>query len=173
MSFQLDHNDVFDAAIPDGDYEVVIKRVGENVTQGGAEYAEFDLIIRNDVEQPNKNNHIFHKAWKTKATGEYNSKSFNIIGKAAKLQNGKVYSSLEDLFRDFENRPVRVRVKNETSEHNGKTYDNLNVKNWGETKIEGQVRHVYKEQAASQAANQAFSAPPDQEFQISDDDLPF
>jgi chromatin segregation and condensation protein Rec8/ScpA/Scc1 (kleisin family) len=173
MSFQLDHNDVFSAAIPDGEYEVVIKRVGENVTQNGAEYAEFDLIIRNDVEQPNKNNHIFHKAWKTKATGEYNSKSFNIIGKAAKLQNGKVYSSLEDLFRDFENRAVRVRVKNETSQHNGTTYENLNVKNWVETKIDGPIRHVYKEQAAQNAANQAFSAPYESEFQISDDDLPF
>ena len=169
----MNHDDIFDTNIPDGEYEVVIKRVGENVTQGGAEYAEFDLVIRNDIEQPNKNNHIFHKVWKAKATGEYSPKSFNLIGKAAQLQNGKTYSSLEDLFRDYEGRPVRVRVKNETSEYNGKTYENLNVKMWEKTKIDGPVRHVHKEQAARDAANQAFSIPPDSQLNISDDDLPF
>jgi hypothetical protein len=172
MTFQLNHDDTFDANIPDGDYEVLITRVAENVTQGGAEYTEFNLVIRNDIEQPNKNNHIFHKVWKAKATGEYSSKSFNVIGKAAKLPNGKVYSSLDDLFKDFEGRPVRVRIKNETSEYNGKTYENVNVKIWGETKIDGPVRHVHKDKAARDAANDAFSNPYGQ-IDISDDDLPF
>ena len=170
MTFQLDHNDIFDANIPDGEYEVLILRAGENVTQGGAEYAELDLVIRNDIEQPNKNNHIFHKIWKAKATGEYSPKSFNIVGKAAQLPNGKVYSSLDELFREFEGKAVRVKIKNETSEYNGKTYENVNVKAWDKTRIEGAVRHVNKDQAAKEAANQAFSGG---QLDISDDDLPF
>ena len=101
MTFQLNHDDTFEANIPDGEFEVVIKSVEENVTQGGAEYCQFDLVIRNDIEQPNKNNHIFHKVWRTKATGEYNPKSFNVIGKAAQLPNGKVYSSLKNYSRIF------------------------------------------------------------------------
>ena len=55
----------------------------------------------------------------TKATGEYNPKSFNVIGKSAQLPNGKVYSTLQELFEDFIGRAVRVRVKNEESQHNG------------------------------------------------------
>lgn len=173
MVFQLNHDDTFEMNIPDGDYEVVIKRVAENVTPGGAEYVEIDMIVRNDVEQPNKNSHIFHKIWKAKASGEYSSKSFNIVGKAAQIPNGKVYKTMEELFADFEGKAARVRVKNETSEHNGRTYENVNVKMWGSTKIDGPVRHVYKEQAARNAVDQAFSIPSDHELNISDDDLPF
>ena len=173
MSFQLNHDDVFNPSVPDGEYEVVIKSVEENVTQNGAEYCQFDLVIRNDIDQTNQNNHIFHKVWRTKATGEYNPKSFNVIGKAAVLPNGKNYSSMQELFQDFIGRPVRVRVKNETSEHNGQTYENLNVKQWSETRINAPVRHVYKEQQARQAADLAFSMPPDSQLNISDDDLPF
>ena len=173
MTFQLNHDDTFDANVPDGEYEVVIKSVGENVTQGGTEYCQFDLVIRNDIDQTNKNNHIFHKVWRAKATGEYNPKSFNVIGKAANLPNGKVYSSLEELFDEFVGKAVRVRVKNETSQHNGNTYENLNVKQWSASRFQGAVRHIHKEQAARQAANEAFSMPPDQQFSISDDDLPF
>jgi hypothetical protein len=173
MTFQLNHDDTFDANIPDGEFEVIIKSVEENVTQGGAEYCQFDMIIRNDVEQPNQNNHIFHKVWRAKATGEYNPKSFNIIGKAAELPNGKVYSSMEELFQDFIGRVVRVRVKNETSEYNGQTYENLNVKQWTPTRMMGASRHVFREQAARQAANDAFSIPPDHQLNISDNDLPF
>lgn len=173
MTFQLNHDDTFEANIPDGEFEVVIKSVEENVTQGGAEYCQFDLVIRNDIEQPNKNNHIFHKVWRTKATGEYNPKSFNVIGKAAQLPNGKVYSTLQELFEDFLGRAVRVRVKNEESQHNGTTYHNLNVKQWIPTRIQGAVRHVHKEQQARQAASEAFSIPPDSQLNIADDDLPF
>ena len=35
MTFQLNHDDTFEANIPDGEYEVVIKTVEENVTQNG------------------------------------------------------------------------------------------------------------------------------------------
>ena len=159
MMFQMNHDDVFNAEIPDGEYEVFIKTVEENVTENGAEYCQFDLIIRNDIPQPNQNNHIFHKVWRKKDTGEYNPKSFNAIGKAARLPNGKAYSSMEELFQDFIGRPVRVKVKNETSQYNGNTYENLNVKNWSLTKMNGPVRHVSREQQARQAANQAFSMP--------------
>ena len=140
-----------------------------------------DLIIRNDVPQPNKNSHIFHKVWRTKATDEYNPKTFNVIGKAAQLPNKKTYNTMEELFADFEGRPVRVRVKNEKSQGNdGITYDNLNIKMWEKTKIDGQVRHVRKEKQQTdgltypppnqQAANNGFYGS---QITIRDEDLPF
>lgn len=174
MAFKLDHDDVFDMNIPDGEYEVFINKVTENVTQGGSEYCEVDLIIRNDVSQPCRNNHIFHKIWRAKATGEYSPKSFNIIGKAVQLPNGKSYLSMEELFADFAGRPARVRIKNETSEYNGKTYENVNVKAWEPTKIDGPVRHVLKEKTAppqQQASNDGFFGQ--QQITIRDEDLPF
>jgi Protein of unknown function (DUF669) len=177
MAFQLDHDNIFELNVPDGEYEVFINSVGENVTQNGSEYIQVDLIIRNDVSQPSRNGHIFHKIWRTKATGEYNPKNFNIIGKAAELPNKKSYHSMEELFDDLRGRPVRVKVKNEKSEYNGKEYENLNVKAWEKTKIDGPIRHVKKEQQqqtqqqTQRAGNDGFFGG--SQITIRDEDLPF
>ena len=86
---------------------------------------------------------MFHRIWKAKATGKYDMRFFNTIGAAAQLQKGKQYSSIEELFKDFLGKPVRVTVKNETSEYNGKTYENLNVKRWEKTKFP-ELAHKFK-----------------------------
>ena len=138
MTFNLDFNDVFEGAksIPDGDYEVVINQCGENATPNGAEYIEFDLIIRNDVVQQYQNKHIFHKVWKEKKTGKYNMKTFNTIGKACQLQNGKTYKTFQELLEDFVLKTARVTIKNEESEYKGKTYINANVY-WNQSTFPG------------------------------------
>ena len=43
--------------LPAGDYEFIINSVQENATQSGAESIQFDLIVRNDLDQamPNTN----------------------------------------------------------------------------------------------------------------------
>ena len=169
--FNLDFNDVFEGGkIDDGYYEVVVNRCNEDATPGGAEYTEFDLIIRNDIDQPNQNKHIFHKVWKSKADQKYNMKQFNTIGKACQLQNGKSYSSFNDLLNDFEGKTALVFVKNETSEYNGKTYENLNVKMWQETKYP-QLQHQFKQKegGSTASAQQDFNGP----VNVQDDDLPF
>ncbi|MBC2005590.1 hypothetical protein HCA78_17665, partial [Listeria booriae] len=58
-----------------------------------------------------------------------------------------------------------VSVKNETSEYNGKTYNNLNVKSWAESKIPGPSNHQFKAKDIAQQDNQPMN--------ITDDDLPF
>lgn len=150
-TFSLDFNDVFEGQghVADGDYEVVVNRCSEGATPGGAEYIEFDLIIRNDVDQEHKNMHIFHKIWKAKETGKYNMKSFNTIGKACQLQNGKNYKSLKELLDDFEYKTAIVNVKNEESEYGGKTYNNLNVKYWTLSKLTGPMNHQFKDKTVS------------------------
>lgn len=135
MAFTLDYNDVFEGSLQDGIYEVVINKVIPKVTPGGTEYVQFDLIVRNDVEQKFKNSHIFHSVWKAKATGKYNPKSFNTIGKACQLQNGKVYNSFDEMLEDFEKKVCRVRVKNEIDTYQGKTTENTNVKDWVQTEL--------------------------------------
>jgi hypothetical protein len=172
--FSLDFNDVFEGQgkIVDGDYEVIINRCSEGATPGGAEFIEFDLIIRNDVDQAHKNMHIFHKVWKAKDTGKYNMKTFNTIGKACQLQNGKSYKSLEELLGDFYKKTAIVNVKNEESEYNGKTYNNLNVKYWNKTKTSG-CNHQFKQSDSKDNASKTISELMAGGVEIQDDDLPF
>lgn len=173
MGFNLDFNDVFEGSgrIADGEYEIVIGRCSEGATPGGAEYIEFDLIIRNDVDQAHKNQHIFHKVWKAKDTNKYNMKTFNTIGKACQLQNGKTYKSLNELLDDYVYKTALVNVKNEDSEYNGKSYTNTNVKFWTPSKLQGPSRHQFKKD--DNAGGKTFDELMSSGVPVSDDDLPF
>ncbi|EMK0855209.1 DUF669 domain-containing protein [Listeria monocytogenes] len=142
--FKVDHNDAFSGGVENGTYEVVLYHANEDATKSGAEFINIDLIIRNDVNQKYQNAHIFHRIWKTKATNEYNSTALNTIAKAIQLPNGKDYNTINELLQDFLIKTCQVTVKNEESEYNGQTYNNLNVKAWGESKITGPLQHQFK-----------------------------
>ncbi|EAH3782414.1 DUF669 domain-containing protein [Listeria monocytogenes] len=165
MVFKLDTEDVFGGQVEDGVYEVIINHATEDATPSGAEYINVDLIIRNDINQKFKNAHIFHSIWKAKKNNQYNAKSINTIGKAVGLANGKEYNSLTEVLEDFALKTCRISVKNETSEYNGKTYNNLNVKSWAESKIPGPANHQFAAKDIAQQDNQPMN--------ITDDDLPF
>jgi hypothetical protein len=167
--FNLDFKDVYEGIgkVADGEYEVLVNKCEEGATPSGAEYIEFDLIIRNDFNQEYKNSHIFHKAWKTKADQKYNMKTFNTIGKACQLQNGKSYKNLKELLDDYVGKTAIVNVKNEESEYNGNTYNNTNVKYWTVSKLTGKHNHQFK--AKEGASNPVDNTSPT----VSDDDLPF
>src|SRR5690625_786228 len=102
--FNLDFENVYEGnggQVEDGWYEVVVNRCNEDATPSGAEYTEFDLVIRNDLDQPSKNMHIFEKNFKAKATGKYNMMIFNTIGKAWQRQKGNTYNSIQTLLGDL------------------------------------------------------------------------
>ena len=165
--FNLDFNNTFEgfAKIEDGVYEVVIDSAVEDATQGGSEFTNFTMTIRNDLDQPFKNQKIWERVWKAKATGKYNMTMFNTIGKAAQLQNGKTYNSFDELLADFKGKPLQVYVENETSEYNGKTYENLNVKQWKKTSFPD-VQHQFKQSNDE-------SKPNVSSVDITEDQLPF
>lgn len=165
--FSLDFNDTFSGSVENGTYEVVVDKVMVKTTTGGTEYVNFDLIIRNDFDQKFKNAHIFHSVWKSKETGKYNMKSFNTLGKACKLQNGKTYKSFDELLQDFEKKVCRVTVKNETSQYDGKTYENLNVKGWAESNVPV-CRHQFKAKENMTVSDMMAGG-----VEITDDILPF
>lgn len=169
--FSLDYTDVYEGTggrIADGDYEVIIKSVKEDVTPGGAEYVEFDVVIRNDFDQPHKNMHVFHKVWKAKETGKYNMKSFNTMGKAFQLQNGKTYNSFKELLDDFVLMTARANIKTEKSEYNGKEYENYRVF-FNQSKLTG-VSHNWNQSGDNSTNPAPMGQAP---VEISDDDLPF
>lgn len=172
--FSLDFENTFEGGgIADGTYEVLITHTGEDATKNGAEYASFRLTVRNDIDQKHKNQIVFEKIFKAKETGKYNMLMFNTIGKAAQLQKGKSYNSIDDLLADYLNKPLRVTVKNEESEYNGKTYNNLNVKKWEQTQFPS-VQHVHKKKDnAPSAGNSPSYTNPLPPLEVNDDDLPF
>ena len=165
MAFKFDFEDTFEGGLADGTYEVAIQSMTETATTNGAEHIAVVLVVRNDVNQKGKNGLIFHNIWKAKATGKYNKSMINTIGKYAKMSADKEYNSLQDVFDDLERKPLKVTVKNESSEYNGKTYENLNVKRWGFTELPN-VQHVFK---VKEQDNNLSDVPVD----ITEDDLPF
>ena len=169
--FKLDFNETFEGyqKIEDGVYEVIIDSAVEDATKGGAEFTNFTMTIRNDLDQPFKNQKIWHRNWKAKETGKYNMTMFNTIGKAAQLQNGKTYNSFEELLNDYRGKPLQVYVENEKSEYNGKTYENLNVKQWKPTAFPS-VQHQFRQSNNNQQNN---NGPLNDAPAISDPDLPF
>lgn len=171
--FKLDFENTFEGfqKIEDGVYEVVIDHATEDATQSGSEFTNFQMTIRNDLDQPFKNQKIWERVWKAKATGKYNMAMFNTIGKAAGLQSGKVYNSFDELLEDFRGKPVQVYVENETSEYNGNTYENLNVKQWRQSAFPS-VQHQFRQSNDNGQTNNN-SKPLQDAPTISDDDLPF
>ncbi|MBT2600905.1 MULTISPECIES: DUF669 domain-containing protein [unclassified Oceanobacillus] len=171
--FNLDFNNTFEGfqKIDDGVYEVVIESAAEDATQGGAEFTNFTMVIRNDLDQPFKNQKIWERVFKAKATGTYNMLMFNTIGKAAGLEPGKTYNTFDELLNDYRGKPLQVFVQNETSEYNGKTYENLNVKKWSPTKFPN-VQHQFKQKDKQSNNNDPFKGN-GEPINIQDDDLPF
>ena len=154
-NINLNFEDTFEGGIADGNYEVIITKMGEDATKGGTEYVDVRLTIRNDVNQKHKNQIIFHKIWKAKATGKYNMRNFN---------------TFDELLNEFVGKALKVNVKNETSEYNGQTYENLNVKNMKKTDFP-QIAHQFKsdDNNAAQANNPFASDAPN----VDTDNLPF
>ena len=167
MAFTLDFSQASNGTIKDGTYEAVIFNVLEDATPGGAEYMNFDMIIRNDVQQSYQNAHIFQRVWRAKDTGKYNAAMINTIAQAANLTDGKSYQSLKDLMNDFINHPVKVTVKNEKNEYKGKTYNDLNVKRWGKSDYPN-VQHQFKA-----GVKKTQPTVPNTDTAVDDDDLPF
>lgn len=172
--FSLDFNDTFTGGkVEDGTYEVIIERVNEDATPSGAEFTNFQMVIRNDIEQKFGNMKIWERIWRAKATGKYNMMMFNTIGKAAQLQSGKTYQNIDELLADYVGKALKVTVKNEKSEYNGKTYENLNVKKWENTEFPN-IQHQFKNSGNNTGgqAPQTGNTPIDN-TQVEAEDLPF
>ncbi|WP_195459703.1 DUF669 domain-containing protein [Pediococcus acidilactici] len=172
--FDLDYSEVTEMSVADGKYEAVINSASEDATKGGAQFINLDLIIRNDLKnQKFANAHIFSRVFKSKKDGKYPKGMIFAIGKAAGIPDKTHFESLEDYFQKLWHKPVLVTVKNEKSEYNDKTYENLNVKRWEVSKFP-EVQHKFKEtnNQQSNSSNDPF-ANGGQSIDISDDDLPF
>ena len=122
-------------SIKDGTYEVTIDLAKQDATQGGADFLDIRFRIRKDFQQEHQNNIIFHRIFAKKEDGKYPVGSIMNLAKAAGIPDGTKFSSLEDYLNQLEGKALKVTVKNEKSEWQGKTYENLNVKRMEVTEL--------------------------------------
>ena len=167
MAFNTDYNEVNESnVLPAGEYEVIIKYACGDVTKINMKaHIAITLVIRNDVDQSYKNKHIWYKLWKRKepsavdiSVGGYSIKQINTLSRAAGLQNGKSYDSLEDWFQDLQDKPIRVTTK--VDEQYGAEVQYVNESKYPD------CQHVYK--GKDTIPSSATDYDP-----VNDDELPF
>lgn len=169
--------------LPEGEYEVIIKSVGERATQNGKEETQLQLAVRNDLKQVPElketnakyaNRIIFVDEWKRTIDGEYKYKMDNFMHylNGVGVPEGTAIESLEQLFSMFRGKPVRVYVKQEENEYKGEKQIVNRVAPWNfkNTKFP-QVNHEWKEKDKAQSDNKFANA--NGPIDITDDDLPF
>ncbi|WP_170240479.1 DUF669 domain-containing protein [Streptococcus hyovaginalis] len=116
------------ASIKDGTYEVTIDKAAQDATKGGADFLNIQFRIRKDFQQDFQNNIIFHRIFAKKEDGKYPAGAIMTLAKAAGIPDGTQYKDLDDYLGQLLGKCLKVTVKNEKSEYQGKTYENLNVK---------------------------------------------
>lgn len=136
--FEIDYSKAQEfAKVTNGTYEVIVDKAVQNASQGGTDFLDIQFKIREDFNQPFKNNRIFHKIWISKETGKYPVGQVMNLAKQSGIPDGTKFNSLDDYLNMLVGKALKVTVKNETSEYNGKTYENLNVKRIEKSELSG------------------------------------
>lgn len=143
------------AAIEDGTYEVYVAQAEQSATQNGTDFLDIRLKIRDDFQQKFRNNLIFDKIYVNKSTLEYPIWVLQMYCKAAKVPEKTDIKTIEQFLDLIKGKSMKVTVKNETSEWNGKTYENLRVKKREQSELP------------------PYSAKAEKAPEVSDLDLPF
>lgn len=167
-------------ALPQGEYEMVINRAGEDATPNGAETFQIDLIVRNDLAKvpalaetngKYQNRHVFNDNWKRKATHQYDLDGFQYILEAVGVPEGTQIESIDDFAEIITGKPVKVYVKKQWSEYKNEDENQVAPWNYSQTDFPN-VQHQYKE---GEKNKNPFKNTDDnlEPTDISDDDLPF
>lgn len=179
MAITMDYSQIKDMNVADGTYEVVINGVKEDANKNtGTQFVNYDMIIRNDItNQKYQNAHVFHKVYVDKSTGKYNLSMLMTVAKYAGVPDHTAFNSIEDYINALWHKPVRVTVKNEKRDYQGKEYENLNIKRWHQTEYP-ELHHQFKKAESNNqqaAGNDPFggNGQDNTQIDISDDDLPF
>ncbi|HHD4492370.1 TPA: DUF669 domain-containing protein, partial [Streptococcus pyogenes] len=108
----------------------------------GADFINIHFRIRKDFQQEFQNNIIFHRIFAKKEDGKYPEGVIHNLAKQAGIPEGTQFKSLDDYLNQLLNKCLKITVKNETSEYNGNTYNNLNVKRIEKSDIPSMVNPV-------------------------------
>lgn len=148
--------------LPEGDYEFIINGVQERASKGGNTAINFDLIVRNDLDQAlpetngkQHNRHLFVNEWAGRETQQYNNNHLMYFMEAAGIPEGTNIETMDDFFDALYHKPVRIHVTIQDNNYNGTvTKENWPAPwNWGKSQFP-QVAHQFKQQQAPQQPQQ-------------------
>ena len=179
MLFKADYSNLNNRSkdfepLPTGEYEMIIKKAGENATPNGAETFQIDLVVRNDIQENKgyQNRHIFNDNWKRKNdpnAGQYPVDDFQYILMATEVPEGTEMNSMEDFAQAITGKPVRVYVKKEYSDYREEDVNEVAPWNYGKSHYPI-VNHTWKD--GSPASSPA-DDDDDDTITINEDDIPF
>lgn len=156
MAFKLDKENTGFKPLEEGEYEVYPVAFAKEVAKNsGNKLAQFNYIVRDDVDQPSKGQKIrFDNFVETEAAMWRVNQASEAVG----LDMDKDYASIYEWAEDFKGKAVRVVVGHR--EYNGKTFPE--VKSFKESAYGGE--HTPEEDNKPKEA---------EKINIKDDDLPF
>lgn len=173
-------------AIADGEYELLVTKNEWRPMLDKPDktpYFNVELTIRSDVDQEAAGRKIFHSFYISrdpeKAQGSLDF--INRFNLALDLPDGMELDE-EPWAKWTVGKPVRAKLKNETSEYNGKTYENVRVKyfmssEYPDVEMEmdkpSGIQKVEKKQVNKIDDDPFINADVTGTIDISDDDLPF
>lgn len=168
--------------LPEQEYEAIVTQASEHATPSGAESFQLRLTIRNDLDnvpalaESNAKFHnrvVFAENWKRKDTKQYNIEGLQYILDAVHVPEGTVLNSVEDFIKAITGKPVRVYIKQETSNYKGEDTTRNVVSPWGFKETEfPQVNHTFKTKNGTPKAADPFASS-GTPVEIDDKDLPF
>ncbi|MEJ6401008.1 DUF669 domain-containing protein [Nicoliella lavandulae] len=201
MKMSFNPNEVKDYAgqndfspLPTGNYEVIVKSVGENTTRNGRKSMQLELVIRNDLDNvpglaetnaKYHNRHVFLDLWTDKSDNQsYNVKDIQSLLYQAGFNQPELDFPL-DFINFMTKKPLKAFIKKEKNDFNGKVTERNRVAPYNVTKTDfPNVQHQWSDVHASESqstpdfkvnfndSNSTDSFNGEQQA-ISDDDLPF
>lgn len=139
------------SSVENGTYEVVVATAEQSASKSGTDFLDIRLKIRDDFQQKFRNNLIFDKVWINKQTLQYPEWALQRYAKAVKIPEGVEINTIEQFLNIIKGKTLKITVKNEQSESNGVTYDNLNIKKMEQSELPPYSGAVSSESAAAKA----------------------
>lgn len=139
------------SSVENGTYEVVVATAEQSASKTGTDFLDIRLKIRDDFQQKFRNNLIFDKVWINKQTLQYPEWALQRYAKAVKIPEGVEINTIEQFLDIIKGKTLKVTVKNEQSESNGVTYDNLNIKKMEQSELPPYSGAVSSESASAKA----------------------
>ena len=145
--------------VPEGTYECIIVNASLGQTPSGKEYIKVEAQIDPAHNQTAKNQHAFLQYWRRKATGQYDPNELNAMLQAVGVGNGVSIASVDQFLTLLKNKRVRLHLKVQTEEYQGKTYtrNRAYADDWMKSDVE--------QAAANEKANyESMNAPTEDPF---------
>ena len=139
------------SSVENGTYEVVVATAEQSASKSGTDFLDIRLKIRDDFQQKFRNNLIFDKVWINKQTLQYPEWALQRYAKAVKIPEGVEINTIEQFLDIIKGKTLKITVKNEQSEFNSKTFDNLNIKKMEQSELPPYSGVVSSEPAPAKA----------------------